>query len=386
MTASAIVVGGGIAGLTVATLMARQGIAVTMLERAPQIREVGAGLQISPNGLAVLQDLGLEEQLIWSGAVRARAVVLADYQRAGEVARLNLERLKDRRYYFVHRADLVDLLLRSARSAGVVIELGREVTDIHPGTPPAVTLFGGETRRADLVACADGLHSVGRSALNGLAEPAFTGQVAWRAVVPIESFRPEARVTMAPGRHLVSYPLKDGTAMNLVAVQERAAWAREGWTQEDDPENLRRAFADFRGPTRPLLDAVDRVNLWGLFRHPVARLWAREGVALLGDAAHPTLPFLAQGANLALEDAFALSHTVAQGLPLERYQQLREARARRVIAAATGNAWKYHLAHGPMRTAAHMALRVGSRVAPGRMLGQFDWLYGYDVRRACAAA
>jgi len=236
------------------------------------------------------------------------------------------------------------------------------------------------------VVCADGLHSVGRRALNPDVTPEFTGQVAWRAVVPVEEFRPEARVTMAPGRHVVSYPLKDGEAVNIVAVQERKEWAAEGWSHADTRENLRAAFADFKGYAKALLNEVEEPYLWGLFRHPVAPLWVKDGVALMGDAAHPTLPFLAQGANLALEDAYALSHTVAQGAALTRYQTLRRDRAVKVTEAASGNAWKYHLPHGPMRWSAHAALRLGSKLAPGPMMRQFNWLYGYDIRAACAAA
>ena len=207
-------------------------------------------------------------------------------------------------------------------------------------------------------------------------------QAAWRALVRPSDPAPEARVTMAPGRHIVSYPLRGGRLINLVAVQERDAWADEGWHHADDPANLRAAFADVTGPVAELLERVERVNLWGLFRHEVVPVWARGGVALLGDAAHPTLPFLAQGANLALEDAWVLARTVAEGKPLAQYEALRKPRAARVIAAANGNAWKYHLPQGPLRLAAHTALRLGSRIAPGLMMRQYNWLYGYDVTKA----
>ncbi|MEM6887787.1 MAG: FAD-dependent monooxygenase [Pseudomonadota bacterium] len=386
MISNAIVVGGGIGGLCAAALLARTGVAVTLLERAEQIREVGAGLQVSPNGLAVLQALGLEEQLVWSGALRARAVVLSDYRRSGTVARLDLTRLEPLRYYFVHRADLIGLLLREARKSGVAVELGQTVTDVQPGEPARLTLESGETRRAELIVCADGLHSVGRTRLNEGGAAQFTGQVAWRAVVPVEDFRPEAHVTMAPGRHMVSYPVQDGSAMNLVAVQERKDWAAEGWSHEDHPDHLRAAFADYRGYAASLLKQVEKVHLWGLFRHPVAQRWTADGLAILGDAAHPTLPFLAQGANLALEDAYVLSDTVAKDAPLAQYETARRARALRVIEAANGNAWKYHLPHGPTRIAAHSALKVASWLAPGLMMRQFKWLYGYDVRKVCALA
>jgi salicylate hydroxylase len=195
-----------------------------------------------------------------------------------------------------------------------------------------------------------------------------------------ESFPdPRATVTMGPGRHIVRYPLRGGKMTNLVAVQERDLWAEEGWHHADDPKNLRAAFADFGGPAGALLEQVDEVNLWGLFRHPVAETWSRDSAVLLGDAAHPTLPFLAQGANLALEDAWVLAQVVKAGQDLRQYQALRKTRASKVVGAASGNAWKYHLRPGPVRWAAHTVLSVGSAIAPGLMMKQFDWIYGHDV-------
>ena len=186
---------------------------------------------------------------------------------------------------------------------------------------------------------------------------------------------------MGPGRHLVSYPVRGGRRVNLVAVEERESWAAEGWNHRDDPDALRGAFGGFGGPVPELLAAVDEVNLWGLHLHPVAETWQREGVALIGDAAHPTLPFLAQGANMALEDAWVLAAMVAGDAPdwLARYQVTRIGRVRRVIRAAERNAKRYHLRPGPVRSLAHLGLRLASRVAPGRMVGAFDWLYGHDV-------
>jgi salicylate hydroxylase len=191
---------------------------------------------------------------------------------------------------------------------------------------------------------------------------------------------------MGPMRHVVSYPLRGGDLLNLVAVQERAAWTEESWSQRDDPLALRAAFGDFGPEVRAMLGAVEEVHLWGLFRHPVAKVWQRDGLALLGDAAHPTLPFMAQGASMALEDAWVLGDALAaepdREAALAAYQARREGRAARVVAAASRNAWKYHLSFPPLRWAAHAALRAGGRVAPDRMMRQFDWLYGHDVTRA----
>ncbi|MCX7559955.1 FAD-dependent monooxygenase [Sulfitobacter sp. F26204] len=380
---NAIVVGGGIGGLSVAAAMARHGIAVTLLERAPVLGEVGAGLQVSPNGLAVLRALGLEAGLRRKEAVQGTAVVLRDHATGAQVARLPLDRLPvNQRYFFVHRADLVDLLAGAARRGNVTFEMGAQVASIRPGAIPQVQMTDGSTRRAELVVAADGIHSVGRPVLNGPDAAAFSGQVAWRAIVANRfDHPPEAQVHMGTGRHLVSYPLRGGALVNLVAVQEQAGWAEEGWFHKDDPAHVQAAFSEFGGIAGAMLADVDMVTLWGLHLHPVAAQWQRQGVALLGDAAHPTLPFLAQGANMALEDAWVLAEQAAKGYGdwLAGYQQRRQARVIKVIAAAQKNAARYHLPPGAKRSLAHFGLRLGSKLAPRRMIGAFDWLYGFDV-------
>ena len=327
----------------------------------------------------MLRALGVESALDRLGAVQAEAVRLTEHSAGREVARLDLTRLENQRYLFVHRADLIAGLAQAARQANVSVELGRRALRLIPGPVPGLQFEDGGQARAELVVCADGLHSVGRAAIDGSRKAEFTGQVAWRATAPATARERVATVTMGPGRHVVSYPLRGGGMMNLVAVQERSAWAEEGWQHRDDPANLRAAFSDFGGPVRRLIDTVDDVRLWGLFRHPVAETWVGEGVALVGDAAHPTLPFLAQGANLALEDAWTLAKVASEDQDLRRYQSLRQARARRVVEAASGNAWKYHLRPGPLRWAAHRGLALASAVAPGLLMRQFDWIYRHDV-------
>ena len=380
---NALVVGAGIGGLTAAIALARRGVAVTVLEQALAIREVGAGLQVSPNGLFVLRALGLEKRLQERGAVRGRAVVMRSFDREEDLARLDLTLLPTgQAYFFMHRADLVDVLARAAREHNVTFEMGVQVRDVQTGDMPELTLTDGTTRRAELIVGADGIHSRARIALNGADDAAFTGQVAWRATVANRfGHGNHAMVTMGAGRHLVSYPLRGGDMVNLVAVEERKSWAAEGWNHADDPANLRAAFAGWGGIAGEMIDAVEAPTLWGLHRHPVAEVWQQGGVALLGDAAHPTLPFLAQGANMAMEDAWALADTVLRGgvAALPAYQAMRKPRVIKVIKAAEGNAWRFHLKPGPFRFAAHSVIRLGGRFAPKRMLGAFDWLYGFDV-------
>ena len=384
------VLGAGIGGLAVARALALRGAEVVVLEQAEAIREVGAGLQVSPNGAAVLQGLGLGAELA-AISTPGVGVALCDGFGGGELVRLPVGALGPARgWHFLHRADLIEILRQGAVAAGVEIRLWHRAAAVTLGEErPGLVLDQGHVA-ADLLIGADGLHSVTRAALNGAMAPFFTRQAAWRATIPETGSDGVAEVHLGPGRHLVSYPLRGGRLRNIVAVEERDTWVQESWSLRDDPLELRLAFETFGPRVRDWLDRVEEVWLWGLFRHPVARVWQRRlakgGVAILGDAAHPTLPFLAQGACMALEDAWVLAACLAaQGLDgLGAYQAAREARCRRIVEAANTNARLWHL-RGLPRAVAHLGLRGIGVVAPERLLGRLDWLYRADVTREFAA-
>ena len=388
------ILGAGVAGLALARALALKGAEVTVLEQAEAIREVGAGFQITPNGAAVLHALGLGPALT-AATLRAEAVELCDGRDGEIVLRMDLAKLRpdlgpDLGWHLTHRADLIDLLAEGARSAGVQIRLLQriETVDLSGPYPHLVTAKGAVMEPALLIG-ADGLHSKVRAALNGAERPFFTGQIAWRAVIPAEAgAAPVAEVHMGAGRHLVSYPLRGGQLRNIVAVEERRDWVEESWSLRDDPMALQLAFAGFSPRVRGWLDRVDQVWLWGLFRHPVAASWGRAlpqgAVAILGDAAHPTLPFLAQGANMGLEDAWTLAQMLDRHGPgaeaVQAYQAARRPRCQRIVAAANANARAYHLSGLP-RAAGHLAMRLAGRLAPGLPLRRFDWVHGHDVTR-----
>ncbi len=381
------IIGAGIGGLATATALAQKGARVRVFEQAGMLGEVGAGLQISANGVAVLEALGLR-----AAAARLantpEAVVLRDY-RGGEVVRLPMgaaaEARYGRPYWQFHRADLLSVLAQGAREAGVEPVFGHRLTALSQSGGRVVAGFAdGTEQAADCLLGADGVRSVVRGlALNG--QPAqFTGQVAWRGLVPARRlpaglFENAAQVFMGKGRHLVVYPLRGGSLINFVAVEERAGWAEEGWNIPDSPANLRAAFRGFAPPVQALLEAVDETFLWGLFNHPVLPRWAEGRIGLVGDACHPMLPFLAQGAVMALEDAFVLAAALeARGVEagLRSYEASRKARATRVQKGAARNAWSYHLRNPLLRGAAHRLLGL---VTQKTLLGQFDYLYGHDV-------
>ncbi|MFV0336386.1 MAG: FAD-dependent monooxygenase [Tropicimonas sp.] len=377
------VLGGGIGGLAAARALAMRGARVRLLEQAAEIGEVGAGIQVSPNAGRVLAALGLEmafEEI----SIASQGAVLRDYAEGAEVLRLDLTRFG--RFGLVHRADLVAMLAVAAREAGVEIELGARVGEVSlDGGQAELRLENGEQREAPFLVAADGLHSRARPALLGSERPHFTGHVAWRALIPLVpgEVPAQAQVFMGPGRHLVAYPLRGGRLLNLVGVHERTAWQAEGWNHAGDPAEFRAIFTRFGGPVCGWLERVEAVHVWGLFRHEVARRWYGDNVAILGDAAHPTLPFLAQGACMALEDGWVLAACLSQGegrgAALARYEALRAPRCRRIVDAGTANARNYHLGGPLSRTVAHLGLRVIGKALPGFMPDRFGWLYAHDV-------
>lgn len=365
------IVGAGIGGLAAALALAQRGASVLVRERAGALREVGAGIQLSPNAGHVLARLGLASDLD-AIAPRIDGVRLWD-QGARPVARLDYRRLRPATpFRAVHRARLVALLEDRARAAGVTVRLGDPVgADDDP-------------EDADLVIGADGVHSTIRNRLDGASAPFFTGQTAWRALIPCgPDAAPQTDLFMGDGRHLVSYPLGGGLR-NIVAVVARPIWSEDGWSHRGEPADLRAAFADFAGPVPGWLAAVDQVGVWGLVRRPVARRWQDGRFAILGDAAHSTLPFVAQGACMAIEDGWVLAACLDadpdQRRALARYEALRRPRCARIVAAANANAHDYHLT-GWRRGVAHALLRTASRMAPHILYRRVAWIHDFDPTR-----
>ncbi len=390
---SITVLGAGIGGLTAAIALARRGARVTVLDQAPELGEVGAGLQITPNGTAVLDALDLGRRVKKIG-MQLEAVELRDYRQGAPVMRLEMGKARHGNphpYLLLHRADLIEMLAASAKRHGVTLLFGKKVTGVAIGFDQAtLPMDDGPQRTTKILIGADGIRSLTRQSLNTKGKPDFTGQVAWRATVdarylPVYNMPPVATVYMGPKRHLVTYPLRGGQLINIVAVEERETWASEGWNHLDDPNNLRAAFKGWSPEVTRLLSLCENVHLWGLFAHPVAETWSQSGAVILGDACHPTLPFLAQGANMALEDAWVLAQEMDRHDDLHdayaAYKKRRYKRVKRIVAGAKANTGIYHMSAPPLRFAAHMAMGFAQKLAAERVLSRYDWLYGYDATK-----
>ncbi len=381
------VIGAGIGGMTAALACARQGAEVVIFEKSETLGEVGAGLQLAPNAIKVLKALGVGEAVLAAGNYPDSAD-LRHFRSGSLLARVPLGAAAVQRwggeFLQIHRRDLLDCLINAASAAGVRIQTGSPVqnTDVS-----GEVICNGQAQRFDLVVAADGVRSRIRAQHISPRQARFNGQVAWRGIVPVERLAKPlpnaASVYLGPGRHFVTYPLRRGQVWNVVAVEERDQWAEEGWSTPGDVSNVRAAFCGWADEVQALLEGLESCFLWGLFSHPPLPSWRAGRIVLLGDAAHPMLPFMAQGAGMAIEDAFVLSESLAANTieqAIEVYEARRKPRATRVQTASAGNARIYH-ARAPRAQILHLGMRLQGAFAPTRMQSRFDWLYGADVTR-----
>jgi len=389
------VIGAGLGGLTAAIALQRRGFDVTVYERSHELGEIGAGIQISPNASRVLHGLGLAEPL---APVVVRPAY-GDLRRWDDGRLLTRQPLGDRMvqdfgfpYYHVHRAHLHQVL-RGAVDEGR-IRLGRRCTGIDSaaGDSVRVSFAGGEAVEADVVIGADGIHSAVRTALFGPEAPRFTGNTAWRGVVPYErvadlALEAVSTAVLGPDQHLVYYLLDGGRLVNWVGVTPSDSWTLESWTE---PGEVDEALADFEGwnpVVRRLIGAVDATHRWALYdRDPLTR-WSEGRVTLLGDAAHPMLPFMAQGAAQSIEDAAVLAGCLDQArhdpnAALRRYQDLRMARTSRAQLGSRANAVLFHLPDGPEQIARDDRFAAASG---DQAEHRNAWLFGYKVEDELAS-
>jgi 2-polyprenyl-6-methoxyphenol hydroxylase-like FAD-dependent oxidoreductase len=376
---TAAVVGGGIGGLAAAAALTRAGIEASVYEQAPEIGEIGAGVLIGPNSVRLLHRLGLAEAIEEAGGWVGEGSTYYRHDGTKVAPVMTTDSSGWAAMYGMHRADLVDVLRRAV--PGHRVHPGHRAVSFAQDTEKArVTFENGAVVEADLVVGADGIHSAMQRFVTEQATPVFSGQISYRGVLDTARvpWWPERifQVWMGEGKHVIVFPVRAGRMLNFVCFVPAEEAMRESWSAPGDPDALRAAFAGFAAPVTDLLQQVDATFWWGLYdREPLAE-WTRGRLALLGDAAHPMLPHLGQGANQSIEDAFALA-AVLRDAPsadvpaaLRHYARVRRRRTDVVQANSRRNGERYDQVN---------------RTADSRDRELIDtrklraWLYDYDV-------
>jgi salicylate hydroxylase len=387
-----IVAGAGIGGLTAALAIARHGLHVTVFDQAQRLEEIGAGIQLSPNASRILIALGLGEQLR-RHVVAPEELRIMNARTARVLARAPLGAVAEKRYgapyWVIHRGDLQAVLIDAVRvHPGIVLNLGARVEDFALNED-GVTVFARsaqhrvEDRGVALIA-ADGLWSSLRRRLGHRREPRFARRTAWRALARADALMPELRAPavnlwFGTRAHLVHYPVRGGSLINVVAIV-RDDWREPGWSAPGERAEI---LARYRTPMwsavpRAILAAPEHWQKWALYDRPPLARWGKGAVTLLGDAAHPMLPYLAQGAAMAIEDAAVLAQRLADARDdpagaMRRYERQRRERAARAQRAARRNGIVYQLG-GPGAFLRTLALTA---IGGERLLARYDWLYGW---------
>jgi salicylate hydroxylase len=389
------VAGAGIGGLTASLALARRGFRVVILEKAERLEEAGAGLQLSPNASRVLVELGLQPRLA-ARAVTPDAISLMSARSGGEVVRMPLGEAATFRagapYWVVHRADLQRALQAHVNdNPDIELRLGWQFDDVVAHAKGlTIVQRSGMARQENLALAligADGIWSAVRHHLFPEVQPRFSGLIAWRGTLeatqlPREYTSRRVQIWMGPKAHLVSYPISGGRQINVVAVVP-GTWNRPGWSAPGEGKEIKNAFASSRWPgtARMMISAVDDWRKWALFTLPDGGEWSDGAIALLGDAVHAMLPFAAQGAGMAIEDAAVLANclgevgenTAAIPAALKRYARLRRSRVTRVQRAARRAGRIYHLT-GPVAFARDLVIKA---MGAKHMLARQDWIYDW---------
>ena len=383
------IAGGGIGGLTLAGLLDKQKHDVVVVEQAPAFGEVGAGVLISANGARVLSELGLDEQMRRYGTLSER-MVIRRWQNDVELMTVPMGDEPQKRWgyanYTFYRPDIIEMLMH--RTQGVTLKLDSRVVDVCDDSDGiSLLLESGEAVEADLVVGADGTHSQVRESSYGPHPSRYSGFVGYRVQIPrekVSGLKVETNNRIGPDGHVVSYFIgEDQSKLNVVFITRESEWAEESWTALGSLTTLRAAYEGWSDELQIILDQVeDPVYRWALHDREPLTTWQLGKATLLGDAAHPVLPFMAQGACQAIEDAAVLARCLNNvdetDTAISRYEAIRKPRTDQIQSGSWNNATTFHLPDGPEQQArdTFYASMVNQNVHP---LASLDWLHGYDV-------
>ena len=399
-----IVIGAGIGGSALALALEKAGMDYLVLEQAPELTEVGAGIQLSPNGVRILNWLGLEDDLARFG-VQPGGHELKDWQSGETVLRTPLHPLVEQsfgaRYYHAHRADVIDALARRLnperlRLNAKVVSLGQD--SAQDGGGVTVTLEDGTRESGDVLIGADGIHSLVRNQVFNPEAPRPSGYVAWRGMVPAEraahlNIERQSFAVMGPRLSIVFYYVSGGDKVNWVAIGAGDDELRESWSQTASKSDVQRSFAGWYPQARGLVDLTDELFVTALHDREPLPNWVDGRIALMGDAAHAMLPYHAQGAVQSIEDAWVLARCLQLGQEIEggdpgaallKYQGLRKDRAQRLQRHSRNAERWYHLddAEEVARRNARLARHARNGAEGGGVTPQQAWLYSYDAEKA----
>ena len=398
MVSKVIVVGAGIGGLVAAAGLLRRGFDVTVLEQAPALAEVGAGLQVSPNAAKVLRGLGLEGGLKQVACI-PDAFCGYDWDTGEELYRTPLagshERLYGAGYYQAHRADLHRLIASAVPKEN--LRLGVRVSEAGQDERGAfVKLADGEMMRADVLIGADGIRSEVRKAVGPSQSPEYTGMTAFRGLIPASAVPDEmidrvAANWQGPRGHVIHYYLRNYELVNIVAVMDVEGWTEESWTLPVSSEEMLKLFDGWHPTVLHLLRNIDQPFRWGLYGRPSTNDWGEGRITLLGDAVHPMVPFLAQGAAMAMEDGYVLAGVLDRYRDdlcagLRAYENARRDRANAVQQGSLARAATVHEADPIKRAERNREYAELNRKDPEKTMHRAEWIFSYDPDAAIADA
>jgi len=392
-TAPVIIAGAGLGGLAAALALLHRGIDVEIYEQAPSLGEVGAGVQISANGTGVLFALGLKDEVLRDGVpVTDKEVRLWNTGQTWSLFKGDALPAGGRFAYpmfTLHRKDLHAMLVRAVRALkSDAIHLARRCVGFETtGNGVRVDFEQGPSTSGSILVGADGLHSQVREQLFGSIAAEFTGQLAWRGLVPMERLRPEQRRLVGtnwvgPRAHVTCYPVQRGELFNFVGQVDRSDWQVESWVSEGSVEECLADFPGWHPDVRSMIECAPKLFKWALFlRQPLPR-WSIGRVTLLGDACHAMLPYLGQGANMALEDGLVLARCVESQradprAALASYEAARRDRTQRMVRASAEMAGTFH--NEAMAEAAGAQRYVEAQWNGAKVRERYDWIYGYDA-------